>query len=544
MAKIGLLVLTNPTKLRRILPVVKQHVIKTLYVQFCPGRQRLINPSPTSETGTNGPHHGPAVIGIYSQATAICQNLDVRVLLSGIKNPYISTINTRKKIEVVIFDRVFNSDDVDHFLHSCLVNATRKCEIVTLNGNEESAADDIGIPNQSHVASKLSGSFGVDGVLPNKQFKVYENVVLGGTFDRLHAGHKILLSEAVLRCTRKLTVGITDTAMLKSKLLWELIEPISMRMWSVEEFLQDVDPDLQYDIVPIYDAYGPTKEDPDLQLIVVSAETLRGGLKVNEVRQHNQLSTLDIHSVDLLEALPEQKQDEEEEDKISSSNRRMRLLGTRLRVPEARPSLPKQPYLIGLTGSIASGKSSVRGHLENLGAGVLNCDALAHTVYKKGLPCYYAIVQHFGEEVLGKDGEINRSALGAVVFSSKEQLEKLNALVWPALLDLLKLEVQQLHEAGHQVVVLEAAVLLQAGWDQHVHEVWACLIPPEEAVKRIRERNNLSESEALARVAASPSNLELAAKADVVLSTSWSTAYTQKQVGRAWAGLQLYLSKL
>lgn len=544
MAKIGLLVLTKPTKLGRILPVIKQHVNKTLYVQFYPGRQRLINSTPSGENVLNGPHHGPAVIGIYSQATAVCQNLDVRVLLTGIKDPFLSTIHTRKQIEVVIFDSIFNKDEVDYFLNSCLLNATQKCQVVTLNGTEDSTSDNLDISHPSlgsSVVWRMAESLSIDRILPNKDFKTHENVVLGGTFDRLHAGHKILLSEAVLRCTRKLTVGVTDTSLLKSKLLWEMIEPCAVRMCSVEDFLRDIDPGLQYDIVPIYDPFGPTKEDPNMQLIVVSTETYKGGLKVNELRHENNLPALDIHTVDLLEAIPEHIGDEEEE-KISSSNRRMRLLGTRLRVPEARPLLPRKPYIIGLTGNIASGKSSVGQRLKNLGAGLLNCDTLAHSVYMRGQPCYDAIVQHFGKEILGDDGEINRKALGAIVFNSKEQLKKLNGMVWPVLLDRAKEQIQILFEAGYQIVVIEAAVLLQAGWDQHVHEIWACIIPPEEALKRLQERNNLTESDARARITAQSSNTELVAKAHVVVSTYWSTTYTQKQVEKAWRALQLYLT--
>lgn len=220
MAKIGLLVLTKPSKLGRILPVIKQHVNKTLYVQFYPGRQRLINPTPSGENALNGPHHGSAVVGIYSQAVAVCQNLDVRVLLAGIKDPFLSTIHTRKQIEVVIFDSIFNKDEVDYFLNACLLNATQKCRIVTLNGTEDSSCGNIDIQHLypgSSVVSRMTQSLSIDEMLPNKDFKVHENVVLGGTFDRLHAGHKILLSEAVLRCTKKLTVGITDTSMLKCK---------------------------------------------------------------------------------------------------------------------------------------------------------------------------------------------------------------------------------------------------------------------------------------------------------------------------------------
>jgi phosphopantetheine adenylyltransferase/dephospho-CoA kinase len=323
-----------------------------------------------------------------------------------------------------------------------------------------------------------------------------------------------------------------------------MVEPLAERMNSVEDFLRDIDPSLQYHIVPISDPFGPTKEDPNFELLVVSTETYKGGLKVNEVRLQNNLSTLDIHKVELLEAVPEYTDEEEkEEEKISSSNGRMRLLGTRLTVPEARPLLPRRPYIIGLTGNIASGKSSVGQRLENLGAGLINCDILAHSVYRKGEPCYESLVQHFGKEILDDGGEVNRKALGEIVFNSKEQLHKLNSLVWPMLLDRANKEIQILYEAGYQTVVMEAAVLLQAGWDQHVHEVWACIIPFEEAVKRLQERNNLTESDARVRIAALPTNVQFVAKAQVVISTYWSPRYTQKQVERAWKSLQLYLAE-
>ena len=219
MANIGLLVLTKPKKLQEILPIIKQHVSNTLYVQLYPGRQRLVNPVPSNEIISDWFHHGPAMVGIYSQVTAACQHMDVRVLLTGIKDPFLSTIHTRKQIELVIFDRVFHEVEVDNFLKSCLLNATQKCQSVTLTGNEDSSFDNMSVyPNHwNRVVPKTPESSSPDRMLPGRELKMYENVVLGGTFDRLHAGHKILLSEAVLRCTRKLTVGVADTGMLKCK---------------------------------------------------------------------------------------------------------------------------------------------------------------------------------------------------------------------------------------------------------------------------------------------------------------------------------------
>lgn len=99
----------------------------------------------------------------------------------------------------------------------------------------------------------------------------------------------------------------------------------------MREFLTDIDNTVQYDIVPIDDPFGPTASDPNLQMIVVSAETLRGGHKVNEVRATKQLCQLDIFSIDIVESNVD---DGIHESKVSSSNQRIDLLGTRWREPE------------------------------------------------------------------------------------------------------------------------------------------------------------------------------------------------------------------
>lgn len=114
------------------------------------------------------------------------------------------------------------------------------------------------------------------------------------------------------------------------KLLWELIQPCTQRINGIKEFLEDVDPSITYNIVPINDLYGPTKEDPTLEMIVVSEETKRGGDKINELRLQKNLSKLDIYLVKLA---ADECHSEIEEAKISSSNHRIRLLGTRLQAP-------------------------------------------------------------------------------------------------------------------------------------------------------------------------------------------------------------------
>ncbi|KAK7863893.1 hypothetical protein R5R35_007225 [Gryllus longicercus] len=532
MAKTGLLILTNPSTINHVLPIAKKYVGKTLYVHL--SQQRHLIPPWISKTDTSfkPPNFRKIVVGIYSQTMALCQNLDVRILLSSIKYPLQKSIETKQKIDVVIFDKKYSCDEVHNFMQSYLTNKNTPCEVVTINETSKQNHNSQNVLNENDDYLDFSQ-------LVKDDSKIYDNVVLGGTFDRLHSGHKILLSEALLHCSKRLTVGVTDLNMLKSKKLWELIEPCEKRISDVHDFLADVDCELQYNIVPISDPFGPTKEDPNLQMIVVSSETFRGGQKVNELREQKGLSVLDILKIDMLETVP--LDESVEETKVSSSNYRIRLLGQRLREPELKTHIPLKPYLIGLTGCIGSGKSSIGKRLEGLGAGVVNCDALAHILYRKGQPCYLSLIEHFGRQILDDQEEVNRRVLGSIVFNDKEQLAKLNSLLWPAILGLAKEEALKLFKKGHDVVVLDAAVLLQAGWDNDCHEVWACIIPPEEAVRRIQARNNLSKEDAESRISAQPSNLEMVSQAHVVLCTLWEPEYTQKQVQKAWDNLQNFL---
>lgn len=219
----------------------------------------------------------------------------------------------------------------------------------------------------------------------------------------------------------------------------------------MKDFLEDVDPNISYNIFPLQDIYGPTKDDPNMDLIIVSEETVRGAVKINELRTEKNMKPLDVHVVKLVK--DENVQYEHEESKISSSNQRIRLLGTRLKEPviifvififvclffhwkntiryyyvyinrffvcfQTSKNIPPKPYIIGLTGGIASGKSSVANKLENLGAGIVNCDKIAHDLYEPGKHCYNLIVEHFGKEMLAANGFINRVALGNLVFNDK-----------------------------------------------------------------------------------------------------------------------------
>ncbi|XP_076245158.1 bifunctional Phosphopantetheine adenylyltransferase - Dephospho-CoA kinase [Calliopsis andreniformis] len=521
MANTGLLVLTNPTKVSKLLPIIKKHVLKTLYIQYFPEKNTFLSGNYTfTKSQWRTTRYAQTISNIYINTSAISSRLDVRVLLTSIKNPALSIINTKKPVEVVIFDQIYSKKEADTFIQDCLANTSMGCNFVTLNDDQKVEKMDDTMPCV-------------------EEEKIYKNVVLGGTFDRIHNGHKIFLSEAVLRCTEKLTVGVTDTNMLHGKLLWELIEPCSNRIQNIIDFLEDIDSTLEYNVVPINDMYGPTKDDPTFEMIVVSEETKRGGIKINEVRKERNLSQLDIHVVKLV---TDENHREHEESKISSSNSRIRLLGTRLRAPRINDK-PLRPYIIGLTGGIASGKSSVANKLEKLGAGLVNCDKIAHDLYLPGNTCFDVILKHFGPTILRSDGFIDRKALGNIVFHDNTQLQRLNELVWPLILDETKKQINDLYAKGFDIIVMEAAVLIQAKWQNACHEIWTCIIPQEEAVKRVTERNGLTEDEAKLRIQVQPTNVEQVNEATVVICTLWSHNVTEEQVQKAWNELMTFLNK-
>lgn len=130
---------------------------------------------------------------------------------------------------------------------------------------------------------------------------------------------------------------------------------------------------------------------------------------MNEIRKANKLPDLKIHCIDLIEL---ETNEEGKELKISSSNHRLDLLGTRLKDPAPKLHLPNYPYIIGLIGGIASGKSIISQHFEKLGATVINCDKLAHEIYEPGTECHAKLAAHFGNEFLAEDNRINRKKLG------------------------------------------------------------------------------------------------------------------------------------
>lgn len=303
----------------------------------------------------------------------------------------------------------------------------------------------------------------------NGLHRCWGDVALGGTFDNIHNGHRLLLTLSALQTTRRILVGLADGPLLASKVLPELIKPVEERVLEVKRFLSDVKAGIELDVVPITDVYGPTAWDSKLECLVVSPETARGATKVNAERERKGLKPLVVHTIPLITS------EESEEGKLSSSDIRKAMLGVYRQLHD--PAVPNWspsdgPYLVGLTGGIASGKSSIFKRLQVLGAFPVDCDKLGHEAYKPGMPAYSKLLEEFGHGIVNSSGEIDRKVLGSIVFSDKSKLEKLNAIVWPEIWNLAREKINQAKREGYKVCVIDAAVMIRAGWHRLVHEVW------------------------------------------------------------------------
>ena len=139
--------------------------------------------------------------------------------------------------------------------------------------------------------------------------------------------------------------------------------------------------------------------------------------------------------------------------------------------------------VIGLTGGIASGKSAASAMLADRGALVIDADKVGHEAYQRGSGCYQKVVAAFGQDVVGPDGEIDRKALGGKVFGDPALRKRLEGIVWPWMRETMDKRFADLRQQGAPVVVLEAAVLIEADWVPLVDQVWLVVVPPELATR-------------------------------------------------------------
>jgi len=194
-------------------------------------------------------------------------------------------------------------------------------------------------------------------------------------------------------------------------------------------------------------------------------------------------------------------------------------------------------YVIGLTGGIASGKSTVAAMLAEKGAVVLDADAAGWEVYRPEGPAYQALIDAFGLGIVAADGTIDRRKLGSRIFEDPLARQTLNSITHPHIKKLVAEKLAEQARSKSEIVVLEAALLLDAGWADLVDEVWLTVASPEVRVDRLVNEKGLSREEAEARVAAQTSNEEHLRPARVVISTDCPLEETRRMVDEEWAKL-------
>ena len=176
--------------------------------------------------------------------------------------------------------------------------------------------------------------------------------------------------------------------------------------------------------------------------------------------------------------------------------------------------------VIGLTGSIGTGKSEAARQLEALGASIISADQVGHEAYTPNTEAWEHVVSAFGDEILQDDGEIDRRKLGTIVFSDPGQLERLNQIMHPRMAQMVADKVEVLRGQGVEVVVVEAALLFEAGWDSLVEEVWTTDSPEQAVIERLKVRNGMSEEEARKRMSSQMSRTERLDRSDYVIENS------------------------
>jgi dephospho-CoA kinase len=186
---------------------------------------------------------------------------------------------------------------------------------------------------------------------------------------------------------------------------------------------------------------------------------------------------------------------------------------------------------VGLTGGIASGKSTVASMLRDRGCPVLEMDPLGHELLRQGEAAYDEVVREFGREVLGADGSVDRGRLGAAVFADATKRERLNAILHPPILERVRGWFAELERpGGPEFAVAEAALIFESEYNKELDRTVVCWCPAEQQISRLEERG-FSLEQAQARLAAQMPIDEKRKLADEVIDCSKSLQETERQVG-------------
>jgi dephospho-CoA kinase len=191
--------------------------------------------------------------------------------------------------------------------------------------------------------------------------------------------------------------------------------------------------------------------------------------------------------------------------------------------------------IVGLTGGIASGKSTVAQMFRHLGAHVLDADVIARQVVEKGTTALQEIVDAFGPDVLQEDGTLDRPKLGAIVFRDEEARKRLNRIVHPRVREQFEMQTREyLQHHPDGILIHDIPLLYENGLERTVDVVVVVSVTPQTQILRLMERNGLTRVEAEQRIAAQMPLAEKVKRADYVIDNEGTLHETEQQVNRIW----------
>jgi len=196
--------------------------------------------------------------------------------------------------------------------------------------------------------------------------------------------------------------------------------------------------------------------------------------------------------------------------------------------------------IVGLTGGIVVGKSTVASMFKDLGAKIIDADKLGHSVILPHRPAWEKIIRLFGKDFLRNDLTIDREKLGKIVFTNQTLLKKLNEITHPEIIKLIKKEINlTINKTQNQekILIIDAALIYEAKIDRLMDKIIVVYIDEEEQIKRLIKRNNLSKEEALQRIKSQMPMKEKVKMADYMVNNSNSLDETKKQVEEIWKNL-------
>lgn len=191
-------------------------------------------------------------------------------------------------------------------------------------------------------------------------------------------------------------------------------------------------------------------------------------------------------------------------------------------------------YVIGLTGGIASGKSTVSKMLAELGAFILDADKIAHEVMEPQKPAWHDIINYFGEEILLSDQTINRTKLGEKIFNNENARTKLEAIMHPRIKQRIFEKMTCFAQCDGKCLVLDVPLLYEVGWQDMADEIWVVYVDQDVQIQRLMKRNGLSLEQAMVRIKSQMDLVEKAKYANVIIDNNRDLNNTRSQVLTRW----------